>query len=238
MMKVIVPILIFLLLARIVSASPSTVSYTATFNSIWSDGSGLNSFNITTTLNFTAQFNCTTEGETCQIDASQGTENLTVDYRVKILGLETDGSNLVYQGPTIVGDFPDFPIPPESPIFKISVHGHIIGEPILDMGTANPSTLVWTSWGTRNTNVTAQSTVVMLNTTYSYYMTITLVGLITQNTTTNDVQGTPTPTFTIPEFPTALTLIIALSLVSVLFVMPFKASKIGIKCRKIFLPNY
>lgn len=217
----VITLLIFHSLARDASASPSTVSYTATNNLSWNDGIGFHSFNITTTFDFTAQFNCTTEDKMCQIDASQGTENLTVDYIFEDLDTEFKGSYLFYQGPTIVGDSPDFPILPNASAFKISVHGHMIGEPILDAGTANPSTLVWTSWGIRNTNVTAQSTVLMLNTTYSYYMTITWVGVITFNSTTNDVQGTPNPTFAVPEFP-ALSLTIALSLVSVLIAVSSK----------------
>jgi hypothetical protein len=225
-MKVIITIFIFLLLARSVSASPSMVSYTATSNSSWSDGSGLNAFNITTTLRFTASYDCTTEGTTCHIGASQGTANLTVDYMVKILGLETNGSYLLAQVPTIVGDSSDIPLPipppPAASMVNISIHGHMIGEPTLDVGTANPSTLVWTSWGTRNTNVTAESTVLMLNTTYSFYMTITLIGLITQNSTTIDVQGIPIPIFPIPEFPTAPTLIIVLTLILLLFVVSSK----------------
>jgi hypothetical protein len=185
-----------------VHASPTAVSYTATKAIYYSDGVS-SSFNISAAVQLQASFDCSTENTTCHINASRITNTLNITYDVIVLSLESKGSWSV-PTPTVLGDSPDYSIP-SIPI-SFSIHANITGKPNPNIGTANPSLLTWTAWGNKDTNISAEATSFSLNTTYSFFMTITfnLVIPITQNSTAEQAQGIPTPVFPIPELPSIL----------------------------------
>jgi len=191
--------------------SANDVSYVISNSAVYSGV--LVNFNVTTALRFQATYNLTTEGmlpsnTVCHLEASQKDGTLNTTYHIEVLGSPTDGSWSMPL-PQVLGDSPAYPIPVGSVgTMTITVHGYLKANVTLDTGSANPSQLTWTSWGTQNTTVTASvnNVILTLETAYNVYFTVTFsasgIPLISQNSTETQDVGTPNPQFPIAEFST------------------------------------
>jgi hypothetical protein len=89
----------------------------------------------------------------------------------------------------------------------ITVHGRMIGDLTTDYGSADPSQLTWSAWGTNATTVSASVGSVTLNmsTTYRAYITVafTMPGWNSpsRNSDSFECIGVPSVGYVIPEFP-------------------------------------
>ncbi len=193
---------------------PTLVSYDLINCVEWHDDFNLISFNITGTIHMEAFFDCTTEGQTCQITANKHNETFSINYQVKVYTQQDEGI-ITVPTPQLLGDTAPYTIPlgTTGATLSIIAHSHILGTPKPELGTATPSTLTWTNWTTKNTNLSQPNTLLTLNTTYSFYMTISFgymgVEPFPTNSTSVEAQGVPSVEWIIPEYPSVALVFLA-----------------------------
>lgn len=118
------------------------------------------------------------------------------------------------------------PLPPEPPVGTITIviHGHLFGELNPVPGTADPTSLEWSTWGSEDTVIMAEVETVDLTmeTAYNVYFTVTVsVGTFPlANKDTHpaaEFPGDPPVIFVIPEFLSQMFFI--MSIIATIFII-------------------
>ncbi len=226
---------------EMVSLGPTHVSYTV-FNSVSYDGPvGQISFDVNVTLECETIYNGSVYGEipppsetepaTCLIDVAPYSGTLTTDYHInRPTQPDLDGSKsipLPLGGQELLGGSPPISIPivvDTIPIGTITIviHGYLFGH--LSLNSTFYTLLEWSTWETKEFNITSNAPIVLLTleTRYGVAFTVTVsvnsFDVVSVDSPMEEVEGSPSVEYVIPEFPSdlILPLFIIVSLIAVI----------------------
>lgn len=237
MLKVLVLLLMTSGISTALADESFKVSYTGSRSVSYTDPFGPGSFDVTVTLELEVVYICSADGSlpgasTCHLNVAPDSATLTIDYDINPpIGPGLDGSKsipLPQGGEELLGDSPPIIIPIDSVDITIVVHGSLLADLTTDVGSANPSSLEWSTWEPQEIVVSAdaENVTLTMDTEYSVSVTVTVsVGGFEPPSKTTPVKqfpGNPLGEFVIPEFPT----FIAWFAVIVAFSIALLASKI------------
>ena len=199
------------------------VSYTASRPVIYDGPMGMIDFTVTATLECVVTYNCSATGvlppsSTCHLNATPKSATLTVEYHIeRPIGSDIDGSQSiplpVEELSGLLGDSPPIVIPIDTiGTITIVIHGHLVGNLTLDIGSADPTSVEWSTWTPQDTVVSASVSTVNLTmaTTYQVSFTVTVsippFDPVSRDSTVDQVAGEPSHECVIPEFSSLLIL--------------------------------
>ena len=172
------------------------------------------SWDVTVTLECEAIYSCSVDEaqpgtSTCHLNVAPHSGTLTIDYDIRrsVLPPSIDSKSipLPQGGQELLGDSPPISIPiDELGTITIVIHGQLSGDLSADIGSANPTSLEWSTWETKDTVVSADAETVLLtmDTKYSVSFTVT-VSVLTFDVVSKDipleqVSGNPSADFAVP----------------------------------------
>lgn len=204
------------------------VSYTASRHVPYDGPIGMIDFDVNVTVEYEVTYDFSVDGDlptsTCHLQATPNSGTLTLDYHIdRPIGKDLDGSKSIpMSGENLLGDSEPIAIPVGGDIGNVTIiiHAHLFANLNPDTGSATPNSLEWSTWGTQDTVISADTETVLLTmeTEYKVFFTVTVsihgFDVASRDSTIKGFPGTPSAEFLIPEFPNWIAYIIVIGVTS------------------------